>query len=63
MSKLAKSLGYYIRQGEYQGTADNILGRWYVGREGHLFAPYGRGYRTKKAAWEAADYAARELGQ
>jgi hypothetical protein len=28
---LAKAAGYYVREGSYQGTTDDRLGRWYFG--------------------------------
>ena len=52
--KAAETAGYFIREGSYQGTTDDQLGRWYVGREGELFRPYGPGFRTKGEAWAAA---------
>ena len=57
--KAAQAAGYYIREGEYQGTTDNRLGRWYVGRKGEGFRPYGAGHRTQGEAWAAAAEAAR----
>lgn len=57
--KAAQAAGYFIREGSYQGTTDDRLGRWYVGREGEMFAPHGAGYRTQGEAWAAAAEAAR----
>lgn len=58
--RAAEAGGYYIREGSYQGTTDDQLGRWYVGREGEMFAPHGAGHATQAAAWAAAAEAARE---
>lgn len=58
--RIAEAAGYYIREGAYQGTTDDRLGRWYVGHEDHAYAPHGAGHATQKAAWEAAAEAARE---
>jgi hypothetical protein len=53
--KQAQALGYYIREGSYQGTTDDRLGRWYYGHESdEFFRPYGAGYRTQREAWTAA---------
>lgn len=57
---VARMRGYYIREGAYQGTSDDRLGRWYVGREGHPFQPHGAGHASQKAAWDAAADLARE---
>lgn len=58
--KQAQALGYYIREGSYQGTTDDRLGRWYVGHESdEFFRPYGPGHRTQSEAWEAAAEQAR----
>lgn len=59
--KTAEAAGYYIREGAYQGTTDDRLGSWYVGREGFPFWPHGAGYATQAAAWAAAAEAAREF--
>lgn len=51
----AKKAGYYIREGSYQGTTDDRLGRWYYGhKDDNGFRPWGAGYRSPKEAWEAA---------
>lgn len=53
--KQAQALGYYIREGSYQGTTDDRLGRWYFGhKDDNGFRPYGAGYGTQRKAWEAA---------
>lgn len=52
--KIAEAAGYYVREGSYQGTTDDRLGRWYVGKEGELFAPFGAGYPSRAQAWAAA---------
>lgn len=52
--RAAEAAGYYVREGSYQGTTDDRLGRWYVGCEGKPFRPFGAGYRTKGEAWKAA---------
>lgn len=53
--KRAQGAGYYIREGGYQGTADDRLGRWYYGHESeHGFCPIGPGHASQRAAWEAA---------
>lgn len=50
--KKAQAAGYYIREGEYQSTADNRLGRWYSGhKDDEFFRPYGKGHATKGDAW------------
>lgn len=54
----ALAAGYYIRQGSYQGTPDDKLGRWYVGHEGYPFQPHGAGHATQRDAWLAAAEAA-----
>lgn len=59
-TQLARVSGYYVRQGSYQGTPDDRLGRWYVGRAGHDFRPWGCGYASRTEAWEAAAAAAIE---
>ena len=57
--KAAEAGGYYIREGAYQGTTDDRLGRWYVGREGEMFAPMGAGFASRAQAWAAAADAAK----
>lgn len=53
--QIAEAAGYYIREGSYQGTTDDRLGRWYVGRnDDPFFRPFGAGYRTRREAWSAA---------
>ena len=59
--KAAEAAGYYIREGAYQGTTDDRVGRWYVGRQGAAFRPHGAGYATQAQAWAAAAEAAREI--
>lgn len=60
----AQAAGYFIREGEYQGTADNRLGRWYFGHEeDNGFRPLGAGHASQKTAWEAALEHAREIGR
>ena len=49
--RVAEDLGYCVRQGSYRGTPDDRLGRWYVGRVGESFRPFGAGYATRRAAW------------
>lgn len=62
--KTAKSAGYYIREGSYQGTTDDRLGRWYFGHESdNGFRPWGAGHPTQKAAWEAAFEHAQQTGR
>ena len=56
---VAMAAGYYIRQGAYQGTPDDRLGRWYVGHQNADFWPHGAGYPTPVAAWRAAAHLAR----
>lgn len=61
--KLAQAAGYYVREGSYTGTADDRLGRWYIGHnDDDGFRPYGAGHRTQGAAWEAAVEHGREIG-
>ena len=53
--RTAKAAGYYVREGSYQGTTDDRLGRWYVGRaDAGGFRPYGAGFASASAAWIAA---------
>lgn len=53
--KIASAAGYYVREGSYQGTTDDRLGRWYFGHKSdNGFRPYGAGHPTQTAAWEAA---------
>lgn len=48
----AKAAGYYIREGSYQGTTDDRLGRWYTGHsDDNFFRPYGAGHATQGDAW------------
>jgi hypothetical protein len=55
----AKAAGYYIREGEYHGTTDNRIGRWYIGHnDDDWFRPYGAGYGSEREAWMAAAEAA-----
>ena len=61
--KAAEAAGCYIREGAYQGTTDDQLGRWYVGKEGEAFRPHGAGHGTQAQAWAAAAEAAREFQQ
>ena len=49
----ARALGYIVARGEYQGTTDNRLDRWYTGRVGEDWRPIGAGHRTRAAALEA----------
>jgi hypothetical protein len=54
--KAAQAAGYYIREGSYQGTTDDRLGRWYVGHDqDEFFRPYGAGHATQGDAWLAAE--------
>ena len=58
-NKQAAALGYYVREGAYQGTSDDRLGRWYVGRDDEPFRPFGPGFASRAAALAAiAEYAA-----
>jgi hypothetical protein len=52
--KIAEDAGYVVREGSYQGTTDDRLGRWYVGHKGELFRPWGPGHRSEAMAWVAA---------
>ena len=53
--RVAIAAGYDIREGSYTGTTDDRLGHWYVTHESDdTFRPYGAGYATKTAAWNAA---------
>ncbi len=62
--KQAEALGYFIREGEYHGTTDNRIGRWYVGHESEGgFRPFGAGHGTRTEAWAAAMEHARETGR
>ena len=60
--KDAQAAGYFVREGAYQGTTDDQLGRYYVGKEGKLFCPWGAGFRTQREAWSAAAEQARAHG-
>jgi len=51
---VAAKAGFFVREGEYQGTTDNRLGRWYVGRVGENFYPHGTGFSSQAQAWAAA---------
>jgi len=52
---LARLAGYFVREGAYQGTSDDRLGRWYVGHEDDgAFRPYGEGYDSAGDAWRRA---------
>jgi hypothetical protein len=54
-AKLAQRAGYYVREGEYRGTTDNRLGRWYYGHASDTgFRPFGPGHASKAEAWAAA---------
>ncbi len=45
----------YVREGSYQNTTDDRLGRWYIGSHtDNFFRPYGRGHATRKEAVEMA---------
>ena len=57
--RLAQAAGYYIAEGSYHGTTDDRIGRWYVGRDGEPFRPYGAGHRAKGEAWAIAAEQAR----
>ena len=47
--------GIYVRQGAYQGTTDDRLGRWYTVREGDdFFRPWGAGCASRMDAAESA---------
>ncbi len=59
--EIAQAAGFYIRQGEFVGTTDNRLGRWYVGRESEPFRPWGAGFDRAGKAWARAGELAREL--
>jgi len=54
--RAAIAAGYYLREGAYVGTADDVAGTWYVVHENDDFLRlYGRGHRTQSAAWVAAN--------
>lgn len=52
--EIAEAAGYYVRQGSYQHTPDDRLGRWYIGHADAGFRPFGLGYRTAGEAWARA---------
>lgn len=52
---------YTVRRGEYQGTTDNRLDRWYIQQAGEDFRPFGAGFATKREATEAAKRAETEI--
>ena len=58
--RIAQFAAWYVRQGSYQGTPDDRLGRWYICREGEDFRPLGARYATRAEAWIAAAAAAQE---
>jgi hypothetical protein len=45
--------GYSIGRGAYVGTSDDKIGRWYVERDDGPVDRRGRGYRSRKAAFDA----------
>lgn len=47
--KEARGYGYEISKGEYVGTTDNRLDRWYIGPR-----KYGKGFATRREALEVA---------
>ena len=59
--KIAEAAGYYIREGSYTGTTDDRAGRWYLGKEGESFRPFGPGHRTQREAWSRAAELAKEI--
>jgi hypothetical protein len=56
---IAFAAGYYIRQGVFEDTPDDRLGRWYIGHRDEDYRPHGAGYPTAAAAWRAAARLAR----
>lgn len=50
-----KRTSFYVRQGAYQGTTDDRLGRWYSGdTRDDFFRPWGAGHQTRMGAAMAA---------
>lgn len=47
--KLAEAAGYFVREGTEQTGTENLIGRWYVGRNGEPFSTSGRGYPSRGA--------------
>ena len=58
--KIAQAAGYYVREGSFVGGSDDCSGRWYIGKEGEDFRPFGRGYDRAAKAWVAAAELAEE---
>lgn len=52
--KTAQAAGYYIKRGEFTGQSENRLDRFYIGREGEGFRPFGPGYKLAREAWARA---------
>lgn len=48
-----QAAGYFVREGSYQGTPDDCLGRWYIGRDAEPFRPWGKGHASQGDAWLA----------
>lgn len=57
--KLADEAGYFVREGTQQTGTENLIGRWYVGRNGEPFSATGRSYPSRAQAWFAAANAVR----
>ena len=51
---IARSAGYYVREGSSYGTTHDQLERWYIGHESELFRPWGMGWGTPGDAWRRA---------
>ena len=52
----ARRLGYRIVRGDYAGTSDNRIDRWYIDREdSNVVDRRGAGYRTKAEVLQAIE--------
>jgi hypothetical protein len=51
----ARELGWEVRRGDYVGTCDNRLDRWYLDWVGRLRDRTGAGFRTQGEALEALE--------
>lgn len=49
----AEACSFYVAEGAYLDTSDDVAGTWYVGRDGDHLDKRGVGHRSKKEAMEA----------
>lgn len=52
---MRKYKGYEITRGDYVGTTDNRIDRWYIDHSDGPVDRRGAGYRTQQEAMEALD--------